>query len=229
MRASDVMTVGVAHIRPDAPIEEAARLMLRCRISGLPVVDEYGKLVGIVTERDLLRQKGDSNQDRPQWLEFMLGSDAWDARAGTARLLSVSDVMTTDVKSVSEDAPVLDVADLMHRCDIKRVPVIKDGKMVGIISRADLLRGLARQAEYMPSASPEDRDLRQRVIGALAQVPRHGWSSINVIIKHGLVELRGATTDATLRESLVSAAKAVPGVTNVDDRMVVLGSGSGRT
>ncbi len=230
MRASDVMTLGAASIQPTAPIEEAARLMLRHRISGLPVVDENGNLVGMVTERDLLRgQKGAPERDRPQWLEFLLGSEGWGEGAGLARLLTVADVMTPDVTTVSEDMPVREIADMMQRHDIKRVPVVKDGKVNGIVSRADLLRGLARQAEDMPSAGTEDRALRQRVIDALSLEPTSGWSSINVVVRDGAVELRGATTDAALRTRLVSTARRVPGVKEVEDRMVVVGSESGRS
>jgi len=229
MRASDVMTLGAASIHATAPIEEAARLMLRHRISGLPVVDENGTLVGMVTERDLLRgRKSGADRDRPQWLEFLLGSEAWGDGAGPSRLLTVADVMTVDVTTIGEDTPVREIADMMQRHDIKRVPVVKDGKVNGIVSRADLLRGLARQAENMPSASAEDRALRQRVINVLSQEPRPGWSSINVVVRDGSVELRGAMSDATLRARLVSAARGVPGVKEVDDRMVVVGPESGR-
>ena len=230
MRASDVMTLGAASIQPTAPIEEAARLMLRHRVSGLPVVDENGSLVGMVTERDLLRgQKGAPERDQPQWLEFLLGSEDWGEGSGLAPLLTVADVMTPDVTTVSEDTPVREIADMMQRRDIKRVPVVKDGKVKGIVSRADLLRGLARQAENMLSASTEDRALRQRVISALSQEPRPGWSSVNVVVRDGSVELRGAMTDAALRARLVATARDVPGVKDVDDRMVIVGPASGRS
>lgn len=228
MRASDIMTLGAASIHPAAPIEEAARLMLRHRISGLPVVDDSGNLVGIVTERDLLRQKGDSADDRPQWLELLLGSEGWGEGAKAARLLTVADVMSPNVETVGEDTPVQEIAERMQRHGIKRLPVVKDGKVRGIVSRADLLRGLAQQAEDMPSASAEDRALRRSVVSALSQGPKPSWSSINVVVRDGTVELRGATTDAALRERVVATARAVPGVKAVDDRLVLLGPGSGR-
>src|SRR5690606_9126901 len=97
-------------------------------------------------ERDLLRgRKSGADRDRPQWLEFLLGSEAWGDGAGPSRLLTVADVMTVDVTTIGEDTPVREIADMMQRHDIKRVPVVKDGKVNGIVSRADLLRGLARQ------------------------------------------------------------------------------------
>jgi CBS domain-containing protein len=230
MRASDVMTLGAATIQTTAPIEDAARLMVRCRISGLPVVDGNGNLIGMVTERDLLRQRdGASSQDRPQWLEFLLGSKGWDDRAGSAQLLSVSDVMTSDVISASEDTPIVEIADMMESRGVKRIPVVKDGKVKGIVSRADLLRGLARQAEEMPSASLEDRDLRQRVIRALSQEAQTGWRSMNVAVRGGSVVLRGALTDKDAAARLISAARGVAGVKQVEDRLIVIDPSSGRT
>jgi CBS domain-containing protein len=230
MRASDVMTLGAASIQSTAPIEEAARLMVRCRISGLPVVDEDGNLIGLVTERDLLRPRGGvSGQDRPQWLEFLLGSKGWDDRAGSAQLLSVADVMTSNVITASEDTPILEIADTMERRGIKRIPVVQDGKVKGIISRADLLRGLARQAEEMPSANAEDRELRQRVIRALSQDVRVGWRSMNVVVRGGSVELRGALTDEDVRARLLSTARGVAGVKQVEDRLIVVDPSSART
>ncbi|MFN3745880.1 MAG: CBS domain-containing protein [Hyphomicrobiaceae bacterium] len=230
MRASDVMTVGAASIKSTAPIEEAARLMVRCRISGLPVVDEDGNLIGIVTERDLLRPRsGASSQERPQWLEFLLGSKGWDDRAGSAQLLSVADVMTSDVITASEDTPIIDIADTMERHGIKRIPVVQDGKVKGIISRADLLRGLARHAEEMPSANAEDRELRQRVIRALSHDVRAGWRTMNVVVRGGSVELRGALMDEGVRARLLSAVRGVAGVKQVEDRLIVVDPSSAST
>jgi osmotically-inducible protein OsmY len=117
----------------------------------------------------------------------------------------------------------------MERHGIKRVPVVSDGKVIGIVSRADMLRGLAKWAEDMPSASNEDRALRQRVLERLAREPKDAWATVNVLVRDGAVEMRGATTDASLRERLVAAARTVSGVKSLDDRMVVVGPASGRT
>ena len=139
--------------------------------------------------------------------------------------------MTTQVVTVGENTPVHEIADIMQRHGFKRVPVVKDedGKVTGIVSRADLLRELARLAEDMPSASAGDRALRQQVLDALAREAKTGWSSVNVIVRDGSVELRGATTEAALRARLVAAARGVPGVKQVEDRTVVVGPASGRT
>jgi CBS domain-containing protein len=227
MQAADIMTFGAASIRADAPVEEAARVMLEHRISGLPVVDENGDLVGMVTEGDLLRRE--ASTQRRRWLELVLGSAKPTEGPRLAHPATVAKVMTCPVVTVREDTPIHEVADILQRDRIKRVPVVRDGKMTGIVSRADLLRGLARLAEDMPAASTEDRALRQRVLDALAQVPKDGWRSVNVVVRDGTVELRGATTDASLRERLVTAARGAAGVKQLDDRMVVVGPASGRT
>jgi CBS domain-containing protein len=230
MQADDVMTFGAASVRPQDPIEEAAHLMLQHRISGLPVVDDNGDLIGIVTEGDLLRrQQGGSDRDRPRWLEFLLGAKRSGNAPRLAHLRTVADVMTTQVVTIGENTPVHEIADIMQRHGFKRVPVVKDGKVTGIVSRADLLRGLARLAEDMPSASAGDRALRQHVLDALAREAKTGWNSVNVIVRDGSVELRGATTEAALRARLVAAARCVPGVKQVEDRTIVVGPASGRT
>lgn len=229
MIAANVMTFGAASIRPDAPTEEAAHLMLRHRISGLPVIDKRSELVGMVTEGDLLRrQEGGTGQNRPRWLELVLGSDKSGERPRLAHLATVTDVMSRPAVSVNENTPVHQIVETMQRLAIKRVPVVSEGKVIGIVSRADLLRGLARRAEDMPSASAEDRSLRQRVLDTLGKEPKTAWTSVNVTVRDGRVELRGATTDANLRTRLVAAARGVPGVTSLEDRMVLVGAASGR-
>ncbi len=230
MQASDVMTIGAAMICPDAPIEEAARLMLLHRISGLPVIDDTGKLVGMVTEGDLLRgPESDGGGERPRGLQILLGSKEPDGRPRLSPLATVSDAMTRPPITVSEDTPVHEVVATLQRHGIKRVPVMREGRVVGIVSRADLLRELAQLAEEMRSANAEDRALRQRILDRLEREPKQGWASVSVSVRQGSVELRGATTDSDLRGRLVAAARAVPGVKSLDDRMVVVGPASGRT
>jgi CBS domain-containing protein len=137
--------------------------------------------------------------------------------------------MTTHVISVREDTPVSQIADLMRRHGIKRVPVLDHGKVIGIVSRADLLVAMARLVEDMPAASTEDRKLRQRVLDALPQEPHGPWRTVNVVVREGVVEVRGATTQPDLRDRMVKAARGVQGVKDVEDRMVVVGPASGRT
>ena len=131
--------------------------------------------------------------------------------------------------TISANTSVREVVDLMQRHGIKRVPVLEGNKVVGIVSRADLLRGLAREAQLMPGASADDYALRARVLASLKSEPREGWSSINVLVQNGSIELRGAMTDPSLRQRLVSLVQRIPGVTEVVDRLTVVGPASART
>ena len=135
--------------------------------------------------------------------------------------------MTRDVITATEDTPVHEIVKQMKTNGIKRIPVVKDNKVVGIISRADLLRGLALEAKMMPSAGAEDYQLRDRVLQALMQEGRGTRVSVNVLVQHGVVELRGAMPDADLAARLVAAARQVPGVKDVVDRLVVVQSTTG--
>lgn len=227
MKAAQVMTFGAATIQPQASIREAARMMLDYRISGLPVVDGEGNLVGIITEGDLL---GGITGDRYRrsWLEFILDDGNANGLPQQPQAQTVSEVMTRDVMTASEDTSVQDVVKLMKANAIKRVPIVKGNKVVGIISRADLLRGLALEAKMMPTASAEDYALRDRVLQALMQEGRGSRSSINVLVQNGIVELRGAMPDADLSKRLVAAARQVSGVKDVLDRLVVVGARPGK-
>ena len=227
MQAAQVMTFGAATIQPDASIQEAARMMLDYRISGLPVVDSDGNLIGMITEGDLLGGvTGD--QHRRRWLEFILDPGNAGSAPKPPQAQTVADVMTRQVITAGENTPVQEIVKTMSTKGINRVPVVKDNRVVGIVSRADLLRGLALQAKLMPSASQEDYALRARVLEALAREANNAESAINVVVENGSVELRGALTDPTLSASLVAAARQVPGVKAVIDRLVVVGTNFGK-
>lgn len=144
MKAADVMTTGAATVRPDAPVTEAARIMLEHRISGLPVVDSGGKLVGIITERDFLRRRNGTRNR----LTDVFGEGA-SAKAALAELRSrrVEELMTKDPLTIGVDTPADEIAKIMERENIKRLPVIAEGAIVGIVSRANLLLAIVRRAE----------------------------------------------------------------------------------
>ncbi|HEX7074066.1 MAG TPA: CBS domain-containing protein [Hyphomicrobiaceae bacterium] len=221
MQAAQVMTFGAATIQPDASIREAARMMLDYRISGLPVVDQGGNLVGIITEGDLLTGITGDGQRR-RWLEFILDPEKPALAAISPRAQTVGEAMTRQVITATEETPVQDIVKLMKANGIKRVPIVRDNKVVGIVSRADLLRGLALEAKMMPDATAEDYALRDQVLQALSGEARGSRTSINVLVQNGTVELRGALPDASLLEKLVSAARQVPGVKDVVNRLVVV-------
>jgi CBS domain-containing protein len=141
MKASDIMTVGAATICSDASVPEAARLMLQYAISGLPVVDAAGHLVGIITEGDFLRrtETGTERWHRPRWLEFLLGPGRLADEYVHSHSRKVEEVMTRRVVTVAEETPVGEIARLMDRHRIKRVPVIRDNRVVGSVPHTNAL------------------------------------------------------------------------------------------
>jgi CBS domain-containing protein len=153
MKAKDVMTRHVVTIAPNASILEALRLMLEHKISGLPVVDEKGNLAGIVTEGDFLRRaETGTERKRSRWFEFLVGPGALAADYVRSHARRVDEVMTTDIHTITEDAPLDDVVALMEKHRIKRLPVMRGGELVRIVSRANLLHALAAIAgEIRPS------------------------------------------------------------------------------
>ena len=142
MNAGDVMTTGAAIVRPDASLAEAARIMLEHRISGLPVVDAEGKLVGIVTERDFLRKDG----ERPRWIDILLSKASAQITASELRNRRVEEVMSKNPICIGVETPVDEIIELIERHRVKRLPVVANGNVVGIVSRANLLLALTRKA-----------------------------------------------------------------------------------
>ncbi len=143
MKAGDVMTTGAATVRPDASLAEAARIMVEHRISGLPVVDASGRLVGVVTEGDFLRR---TDGDRPRWISVLLSEPDAQITAKQLHDRRVEEAMSPDPISVGVEASVDEVVELMERHSVKRIPVVGDGRVIGIVSRANLLLALTRRA-----------------------------------------------------------------------------------
>jgi CBS domain-containing protein len=195
--------------------------MLQRRISGLPVVDANDDLVGVVTEGDFLRRtETGTERRRPRWLEFLASPGG---RAGDyvhAHGRKVADVMSPDPVSVTEQTPVGDAVSLMEKHRIKRLPVLRGRKIVGIVSRADLLRALARAAAKLPSPSTNDTAIRQAIF---AELDKQSWvphATINVAVANGVAELHGTILDERERHALRVAVENVPGVTEVHDELV---------
>lgn len=228
MTAAEVMTSGVTTIRPDETVADAARTMLRFGISGLPVVDAAGRLVGIVTEADFLRRAETGTERRhPCWLEFFLGPGHLADEYVHSHGRKVEEVMTQNVITVSRDTPLQEVVRIMEHKRIKRVPVVSDGKIVGIVSRANLVQALARLAEEAPASPGGDEAIRARI---LAELDKQVWaptSFVNVIVRNGVAELRGTIFDEREREAVRVAAENVPGITSVKDHLVWLDPISG--
>jgi CBS domain-containing protein len=214
MKAEDVMTRKVLSIRPDASIAEMAKLMLENRISGLPVVDDRGDLVGVVTEGDCLRRaETGTERKRPRWLEFLIGSGRLAEEYIHAHGRKVADVMTPSPITITEDTSLDEVVHVMETRRIKRLPVVRDRKVVGIVSRANLLHALATAAGNVPSVSPTDATIRDQLMAELA---KQSWSpQLNVTVRDGIVDLWGVVLAAHQREAAIVAAKNIAGVKDV--------------
>lgn len=219
MQVRDVMTRSVITVEPEESVLLAARLMLQHRISGLPVVNGKGTLVGIVTEGDFLR-RGElgTTRQRPKWLEFIVGpgrlADEYVHSSGR----KVAEIMTPDPYTIAEDASLESVVEAMERRRIKRLPVVRDGRLVGIVSRANLMHALASLARAAPPSASDDITIRERSLAALAE---HNWAlGVNVVVKNGIVELGGTITDERERRACIVAVENVPGVTAVHDHLV---------
>jgi CBS domain-containing protein len=226
MKAHDVMTWGVISVQSNASVMRAVQLMLQNKISGLPVVDDKGSLVGMVTEGDFLR-RGElgTQRRRPRWLEFLVGPGRLAEEYVHACGRKVDEIMTPDPYTVSVDAPLDEVVRLMERHRIKRLPVVEDGKPVGMVSRANLLTAFASAGREKAGPTADDAEIRERILAECANQP---WApQINVVVKNGVVELRGCITDEREREAFIVAAENVPGVKAVHDHLVWVDAMSG--
>lgn len=222
MRAQDVMTTQVITVRPDAPVREVARIMVEHRISGLPVQDEHGRLLGIVTDGDIYRRAelGTARDRRRNWLSLFIGDallaeDYVEAHGRTAR-----DVMTSDVIAVAPGTSLRQIADLFETRRIRRVPVAKDGKVIGIVSRANLVQALAASSPSEPDGGTADRRIRDLVLAEYARRPWGLRSENNVIVKKGVVHLWGLVVSEAERDALRVAAESIPGVKGFEDHTI---------
>jgi CBS domain-containing protein len=218
---ADVMTANVKTISPETPVRDIARLLHTLRLSGAPVVDSAGNIVGIVTEGDLIRHTaaiGEQSEDPPSWWQTLLTSEGKMARDYAKRHgRTTKDVMTEKVITITETAPVADVARAMERHRIKRLPVVRDGKLVGIVSRSDLLKILAGHDTAEPEAVMTDAAIRERLLAQLANQPWAHLTTKNIEVENGTVRLFGSVQTEEERQGLCLAAQSVPGVVAVED------------
>jgi CBS domain-containing protein len=219
MQVRDVMTRKIISVKPDESILNAARLMLRNRISGLPVVNATGMLVGVITEGDFLR-RGEigTAKHRPKWLEFIIGPGRLAEEYVHESGRKVSEVMTPDAYTVGEDDSLDTVVKLMERRRVKRLPVMRNGQMVGIVSRANLLHALASLASQTPAASADDSAIRDRIMAAL---DKERWAfAVNVVVKNGAADVWGTIMDERERQACIVTVENVAGVKLVHDHLV---------
>jgi CBS domain-containing protein len=227
MRAHQIMTRSVITVAPDATVLEAANLMLRHHVSGLPVVDTAGKLVGIVSEGDFIRRSEIGTQKkRGRWLRFLLGAGATATDYVRENGRRISEVMTVDPVTVTEETPLDQIVSSMERHGVKRLPVMRDGKLVGIVSRANLLQAVAGLARDVPDPTADDDHIRGRIVAA---IEKNDWSpfGLNVIVRDGIVHLSGVITEESSRQAAIVAAENTAGVSKVHDHLCWVDTMSG--
>lgn len=214
MQAHDVMTTNVIAVGPDTNIREAAKLLVQHKISAVPVIDASGKLVGIISEGDLMRRPEAGTDRHPSWwLSLFISPEEQTHNYVRSHGLRASDVMTRHVVTVREDTPLEEVARLLEKHRIKRVPVVRGSQVVGIVSRADLLHGLiARQTAAQATA--DDRTIKAAVLAGLAEA---GISQllVSVVVSGGKVHIWGVAASAEEKEAIRIAAESAPGVKEV--------------
>lgn len=229
MKASDIMVSDVITVSPDANIQDVAQILLEHRISGVPVVDASGKLVGIVSEGDLLRRaEAGTGHERSWWLKLLMGREVLAAEYVKEHSRKVADVMTREVITAAPSAPVAEIARLLERNRIKRVPIVRDGALVGIVSRANLLQGLASMRREIAVEKPvADAELREKVLDRLKAEPWVRTSLVNVTVSDGTVDLWGIVDSASEKQALRVAVEVTPGVRAVNDNVIVRPVASG--
>lgn len=219
MNAADVMTPDVISAAPDTPLPELVRLMLDNHVSALPIV-EGGRVVGIVSEGDLLHRAETGTEPRPsRWLELLTSTDRLAAAYTRSHGHTAREIMTRDVVTVAHTTPIAEVAHLLESRRIKRVPVTRDGRLVGIVSRRNLLQALATSLSAPPVAA-NDRAIRDAFYAELRRQPWDGsLSSINAVVSEGVVHLWGIAPDAVVQQAIVVLAENIAGVRAVENHM----------
>ncbi|WP_284264555.1 CBS domain-containing protein [Bradyrhizobium iriomotense] len=219
MRAHQIMTRSVISVTPDTTIVEAANIMLKRHVSGLPVVDETGKLVGVVSEGDFIRRSEIGTQrKRGRWLKFILGPGQSASDFVQEHGRKVSEVMTTSPVTITEDTALAEIVDIMEQNNIKRLPVVRGDKVVGLVSRANLLQAVASLARQVPDPTADDDHIRSRIIDAME---KNDWCpfGLNVIVRDGIVHLSGVVTDESARRAAIVLTENIDGVKKVHDHL----------
>jgi CBS domain-containing protein len=220
MNAADVMTSNVISVRADASVGEIAEILLTNRISGVPVVDDAGDLIGIVSEGDLIhRVEVGTERRRAWWLELLCSKQILAHEFIKAHARKAADLMSRHVITVRPDTPLSDLASLLDKHGIKRVPVTENGKLVGIVSRANLVQALFKpRQDTVAEKAVTDSALRDKI---LAQLKFEPWwpGDVNVIVRDGAVELWGIVESQVENDAIRVAIEEVPGVRSISNHI----------
>ncbi len=222
MKARDVMVSPVITAKPSSSVKEVAQLLLNHHISALPVVDSAGKLVGIVSEGDLMRRADlGTERHRAWWLAALFAEDdALAAEYVKAHSHKVADVMTKRVITAAPDTSLGEIAGLLEKHLIKRVPIVENGVLVGIVSRANLIQALAADRKGLEIPIPDSK-LRDKLLSHLNAQPWAHTSLLNVTVNEGIVDIWGITRSNAEKEALRVAAESMPGVRAVNNNVIM--------
>lgn len=222
MQAADIMTRDVITVAPDDSVRDAVLMLLKNRISAMPVLDDQGRLVGVISEGDLLhRVEIGTDERRPWWRELFTGNERLARDYIRAHGRKVSDIMTSPAIFATPDTELIEIASLMERNGIKRLPVMKDGRLAGLVSRADLLRAFAERSGIAATQAVADEQIRTRLNAELRSLRWLSPGKFNVAVDHGVVDLWAAVDSEAERQALVVAAETVPGVTGINSHVIV--------
>jgi CBS domain-containing protein len=227
MRAHQIMTKDVITVNPHAPIIDAANIMLRCHLSGLPVIDDDGTLAGIISESDFLRRSEiGTGRQRSAWLQFFAGPGRAAIDFVHERGRHVEDVMTRDPITVDEQTPLDELVQTMEKKGVKRLPVMRGKLLVGIITRANILQAVASLAKEIPDPTADDEHIRDRI---MRQIQKMDWrpAGFQVTVRNGVVHLYGLIFDASVRKAAVVLAENAAGVKEVHDHLCFVDNYSG--
>jgi len=229
MKASEIMTTGVVSTKPECPLSEVLQVMLDRRISGLPVVNTSGKLVGVITEGDCLRRVETGTEiKRPLWRELFAGPEKLAQEYIHAHGRKVSEVMTADPITITEDTDVSEIVHLMEKSRIKRLPVIRGDTVVGIVSRANIVRALASLLRGV-KVNETDTEIRNNIVAEFDKLPWAANELVDVRVKDGVVDLWGSFTAFRQDEAAVVAAENIAGVREVRSHLSWIDPMSGMT
>jgi CBS domain-containing protein len=222
MRSADIMTPNVITVGPEDAVQDVARLLLRNQISGAPVVDARGAIIGVVSEGDLMRRAEiDTDEKRSWWRRAWAGRERLARDYVRTNARKVADVMSSPAITVGPDTSLREVASLLERKGIKRVPIVDGGKLVGIISRANLLRAFVAFYVAPTAEATSDEEIRERVYSRLRSQHWVAPVTLNVVVDQGVVELWAAVNSEAERKAIRVAAETTPGVTAVKDHVMI--------
>ena len=219
MKARDVMISPVITVKPSSSVREVAKTFLERRISAVPVVDDQGKLVGIVSEGDLMhRSEAGTERRRSWWLRGLTGDETLAAEYVKAHARKVADVMTRNVITASPDTPLHEIAALLEKNSIKRVPIVRDGALVGIVSRANLIQAVASTRKEL-EVPLSDTTIRDQILNHLKNQSWAHTGLLNVTVNDGVVNLWGMANSDVERAAIRVAAETISGVRAVNDHL----------